>query len=78
MYLHLLLAFALLAAIIFALPVRWKAWAATAATTAAAVAAAATAARCLATGETLQLARMQGPLFGPESLTVDRCRPSSS
>lgn len=71
MYLHLLLAFALLAAIIFALPVRWKAWAATAATTAAAVAAAATAARCLATGETLQLARMQGPLFGPESLTVD-------
>lgn len=50
MYLHLLLAFALLAAIIFALPVRWKAWAATAATTAAAVAAAATAARCLATG----------------------------
>lgn len=71
MYLNLFLAFALLAAVIFAIPVRWKAWAAAAAVTATAAAAIFVGAKVLATGQTAEIVAMQGPLFGPEAIIVD-------
>ena len=71
MYLNLLLAFALLTALLFAVPVRWKAPITAVVTAILSVAAAVPAVKALASGTTTEITRMQGPVFGEESIAVD-------
>ena len=71
MYLNLLLAFALLTALLFAVPVRWKAPITAVVTAILSVAAAVPAVKALASGSTTEITRMQGPVFGEESIAVD-------